>query len=78
MPIRRLRMPASLGVNILTPSGKLLKHGQSKEKVFQRPLECIEDPGNYQLAAFRGDLKRLTSLTSMPNIVLKTVELSSP
>ena len=26
-------------------------------------LECIEDPENDQLAAFRGDLKRLTSLT---------------
>ena len=74
-------MPAGMGVNILTPSGKLLKLGQSKSKVFQNPvflfakfLECIEDPGNDQLAAFRGDLKRLTSMTSIPNNALKTID----
>ena len=46
------------------PSGKLLKHGQ-KSKVYQNRivgqnlLEYIEDSGNDQLAAFRGDLKSL-------------------
>ena len=61
MPIRRLCMPAGMGVNTLTPSGKLLKYGQSKSNVgvlFTKFLENIEEPGNDQLAAFRCDLKR--------------------
>ena len=28
MPIRRLCVPAGMGVNTLTPSGKLLKYGR--------------------------------------------------
>ena len=64
-------MPAGMGVNILTSSGKLLKHGESKSKVYQN-LDCcsqnsfeyIEDQGNGQLAVFRYDLRRLTSLMS--------------
>ena len=76
MPVRRLRMPAGMGVNTLAPSDKVLKYGQSKSNVwwlFLKLLENIEEPGNGQLAAFRCDLKRLTSLTSIPNIALKTV-----
>ena len=36
-------------------------------------LEYTENQGNDQLAAFRGNLKRLTLLTSIPNIAFKTV-----
>ena len=71
MPARRLRMPVGMGVNILTPSGKLLKHGQSKSKVFQNPVCCSQNSYNVlriKEMTFRGDLKRLTSLTSIPNI----------
>ena len=40
-------------------------------------MEYIADPGNYQLANFRGDLKRLTSMTSILNIALKTANFYS-
>ena len=49
MPIRRLRMPAGMGVNTLAPSDKLLKYGQSKSKIrklFTKLSENIEEPGN--------------------------------
>ena len=81
MSIRRLRMPPGMGVNTLTPIGKLLKYGQSKSNVkllFTKLLENLEKPGNVHLAAFRCDLKRLTSLTSIPNIALKTVNFYCP
>ena len=39
--------------------------------LFTKLLEYIEVYGNDQLAAFRGELKRLASLTSIPNIALK-------
>ena len=60
MSIRRLGMPAGMGVNTLTPSGKFLKYGQSKSNVgllFTKLLENLEEPGNNQLAAFRCDLR---------------------
>ena len=81
MPIRRLRMPAGMGVNTLAPSDKLLKYGQSKSNVgllFTKLLENIEEPGNYYITAFRCDLKRVTSLTSIPNIALETVNFYCP
>ena len=49
MPTRRLRMPAGMDVNTLSPSDKLLKYGQSKSNVgllFTKLLENIEEPGN--------------------------------
>ena len=49
MPIRRLRMPAGMGVNILAPSDTLLKYGQSNSNVgtlFIKLFENIEEPGN--------------------------------
>ena len=61
MPVRRLRMPVGMGVNILTPSGKLLKHGQSKSKVFQKPVCCSQNSYNVlriKEMTFRGDLRR--------------------
>ena len=76
MPIRRLRMPASMGVNTLAPSEKLLKYGHSNSNVgllSTKLLENIEEPGNDKLAAFRSDLKRLTPLGSIPNLALETV-----
>ena len=48
------------------------------ELLFVELLEYIEDPGNYQLAVLLGDLKRLTLVTSIPNIALKTVNFYSP
>ena len=36
----------------------------------QKHFEYFADPGNDQLANLRGDLKRLISLTSRPNIAL--------
>ena len=76
MPIRRLRMPAGMGVNTLTPSRKLLKSNDGL--LFTKLLNNIEGPGNDQLAAFRCDLKRYTSLTSIPNIALKAVNFYCP
>ena len=49
MLIRRLRVPAGMGVNTLAPSDNLLKYGQSKSNVglvFTKLLENIEEPGN--------------------------------
>ena len=64
-------MPAGMALNILTKSGKILKHDHIKTK------KTIPDPGTDKLAVFHGDLKRLTSLTSIPNIVLNTVHFYS-
>ena len=51
---------------------------QSQKSVkTNKTLGIFEDPGNGQLAAFRGHLKRLTSLTSILNIALKTVNFYS-
>ena len=69
MPIRRLRMLTDMGVIILTPSNKFLNRVDQSQKyiktgvLFIKLFEYIEDPENDQLAAFHGDLKRLTSLT---------------
>ena len=69
MPIRRLRMLSEMGVIILTPSNKLLNRVDQSQKsiqtgaLFKKLFEYIEDPENDQLAAFHGDLKRLTPLT---------------
>ena len=51
----------------------LSKHGL----LFAKLCECVEDPGNEQLASFRGDMKHLTSLPSIPNIALKTANFYS-
>ena len=62
----------------------MLNRGQSKSKVYQKTgrlftklFEYIEDLGNDQLAAFDCDLKRSTSLASIPNIALKTKQFYS-
>ena len=72
-------MPADISVNIVTLNGKFLKHGHQSQKslqtgsLFTKLLKNIDDSKNDQLAAIRGDLKRLTPLTSIPNIAFKTV-----
>ena len=70
---------AGMGVNILTPSGKLLKHGQSKSKVFQNPVCFTQISWNIlavqEMVSFY--LKRLTSLTPIPNIAFKTINFYS-
>ena len=74
MPIHLYHMP-----KYPDPGGKLLNRGQSKSKfnqktgrLFTKLFEYIEDLGNDQLAAFDCDLKRSTTLASIPNIALKT------
>ena len=78
MPFNRLRMPDVMGANILANSGEILNQSKSKtDLLFTKLLLYIEDRGIGQLAVFRGDLKRLTSLTPIPNIALKTVNFYS-
>ena len=80
MQICRLRMHVCMCVNILTPSNKPVNKSQKSIKTdlwFITLLEYIENPYNGQLADFRGDLKRLMSLTSIPHIALNTVNFYS-
>ena len=77
-------MSAGICVNILNPMINCKNMANQSQKstqillLFTKLLEYIEEPGNYQLEAFCGDLKRLTSLTPIPNIVLNKVKLYSP
>ena len=76
-PQRRLRMPASMRVIILTPvenceTGSIKVNFLSNTGLlFKKNLwNKFGDPGNDQLASLRYDFKRLTSITSRPNIAL--------